>query len=222
MTSIFIYAFILSLFSNILIIFLSSKYSLFIDHSDTDKPQNFHEVSTPRSGGIGILSGVMLLLVSTFGLKLLFPVLFSFASGIFEDFHNSLSPRRRLFLQFIAALSAVWLTGSVVTYLGLDVTMPYWMGTIFSLFAIVGMMNAINIIDGFNGLASGVVLLILTSFAIVSYTQGNTDVLIAVSIVDEKAKCCSDHFRGAVTLIRGRAAGNVEFDRNTGSLGVGA
>ena len=133
MTSIFIYTFILSLLSGIITILLSSKYNFFIDRSDTDKPQNFHQVSTPRAGGIGILVGLMMLLVSTFGLKLLFPIFFSFASGIFEDFHGSLSPKRRLFLQFIAALSAVWLTGSVVVYLGLGITMPYWIGTVFSL-----------------------------------------------------------------------------------------
>jgi UDP-N-acetylmuramyl pentapeptide phosphotransferase/UDP-N-acetylglucosamine-1-phosphate transferase len=43
-------------------------------------------------------------------------------------------------------------------------------------------MNAVNIIDGFNGLSSGVVLLILASFVVVSYTQGHTDILTVASI----------------------------------------
>jgi UDP-N-acetylmuramyl pentapeptide phosphotransferase/UDP-N-acetylglucosamine-1-phosphate transferase len=183
MTSLFIYAVMLSLVSTILVIFLTSKYNLFIDKSDTEKPQSFHTNSTPRAGGLGILVGSLLLLFSGFGVKLVIPILFAFASGIFEDFHNSLSPKLRLFLQFIAAVSAVWLTNSVVTYLGLGITMPYWMGALFSIFAIVGMMNAINIIDGFNGLASGVVLLILTSFTIVAYSHHNSDILSIVSIL---------------------------------------
>ena len=41
-------------------------------------------------------------------------------------------------------------------------------------------MNAINIIDGFNGLASGIILLILLSFAITSYTHGNMTILYII------------------------------------------
>jgi UDP-N-acetylmuramyl pentapeptide phosphotransferase/UDP-N-acetylglucosamine-1-phosphate transferase len=77
---------------------------------------------------------------------------------------------------------AVWLTNSVVTYLGLDITLPYYVGVIFSIFAIVGMMNAINIIDGFNGLASGVVLLILASFYSISFQHQNNELLYVISI----------------------------------------
>ncbi len=183
MLTLFIYAFIYSFFVNILVIFLTSKYRLFIDHSDTDKPQNFHTASTPRAGGIGILAGMMLLFISSFGAKFVIPIFFAFASGIFEDFHNSLSPKLRLLLQLIAAIVAVWLTHSVVTYLGLGITLPYWLGVLFSIFAIVGMMNAINIIDGFNGLASGVILLILASFAVVAYGHHDTEVLTSISIL---------------------------------------
>jgi len=66
--------------------------------------------------------------------------------------------------------------------LGLGINMPYWMGIFFSTFAIVGMMNAVNIIDGFNGLASGVILLILLSFGMTAYGQNNIDILNIVLI----------------------------------------
>ena len=155
------------------IIYLSHKHQFFLDDANHDKPQNYHKESTPRAGGIGIISGMVFLLLSPFGLKLILPIILAFLSGIFEDYHNSLSPRRRLAFQITAALSAIWLTDSVVTYLGLGISMPYWVGIIFSIFAIVGLMNAINIIDGFNGLASGVIILILLSFSITAYTQDN-------------------------------------------------
>jgi UDP-N-acetylmuramyl pentapeptide phosphotransferase/UDP-N-acetylglucosamine-1-phosphate transferase len=125
---------------------------------------------------------MLFFIFSPLGLKLLLPVFFAFLSGIFEDFHNSLSPRFRLGLQIIAAMSAIWLTDSVVTYLGLGISMPYWMGIFFSTFAIVGMMNAVNIIDGFNGLASGIVLLILLSFGITTYRQENFEMLYIILI----------------------------------------
>ena len=133
-------------------------------------------------GGIGLISGMTLLLFTPLGIKLVISIMLAFLSGIFEDFHNSLSPKLRLLLQFIAALVAVWLTDSVVTYLGLGITMPYTMGMVFSIFAIVGMMNAINIIDGFNGLASGISLLILSSFAFVAYIHNDIEILHMVTI----------------------------------------
>ena len=182
MISLFLYAFIISTIILILVIFLTHKHQFFIDKANNLKPQNFHTSSTPRAGGIGILAGMLLLFFFPFGLKFLFSIFLAFISGIFEDFHNSLSPKVRLLLQLVAALSAVFLTNSVVTYLGLGVSIPYWVGILFSIFAIVGMMNAINIIDGFNGLASGIILLILLSFAIVGYQQNDDNILSIIII----------------------------------------
>lgn len=182
MMSLFIYPFLISLFTLMAIIYFSHKHDLFIDDAKHDKPQNYHSDSTPRAGGIGIILGMFFIILFPFGLNFILPITLAFFSGIFEDFHNSLSARRRLFLQVLAALSAIWLTGSVVTYLGLGITIPYWTGVVFSLFAIVGMMNAVNIIDGFNGLASGIILLILLSFAITSYGHNNIEILNVILI----------------------------------------
>jgi len=182
MISLFLYPFLISLFTLMIIIYFSHKYDLFMDDAAHDKPQNYHSDSTPRAGGVGVMLGMLFIILFPMGWDFILPLVLAFFSGIFEDFHNSLSARRRLFLQILAALSAIWLTGSVVTYLGLGISMPYWTGVIFSLFAIVGMMNAVNIIDGFNGLASGIVLLILLSFAITSYGQNNIESLNIILI----------------------------------------
>ena len=183
MISIFISSFIVSLIVGLIVVHLTSKHNYFIDYSHSDKPQNFHTNCTPRAGGIGILVGTILTVLSVFGVQFILSVILAFASGIFEDFHNSLSAKLRLFLQIIAAALAIWLTGAVVTYLGLGITLPYWAGVLFSLFAIVGMMNAINMIDGFNGLASGMILIILASFSIIAYQHQNEELLFIISIV---------------------------------------
>ena len=182
MISLFLYSFLISILILILVIFLTHRHQIFIDNANDLKPQNFHTDSTPRAGGIGILLGMLLIIFLPFAFKFLLSIILAFISGIFEDFHNSLSPKIRLSLQLFAALSAVFLTNSVVTYLGLGITMPYWIGVFFSIFAIVGMMNAINIIDGFNGLASGIILLILLSFSIVSYQQHDNNILSIITI----------------------------------------
>ena len=182
MVTAFAYPFLLSIFMLMVIVHFSHKHDLFIDDAGHDKPQNYHEDSTPRAGGLGIIPGMFFILLFPLGVKFILPLTLAFFSGIFEDFHNSLSPRFRLTLQIFAALSAIWLTDSVVTYLGLGIHMPYWLGIFFSTFAIVGMMNAVNIIDGFNGLASGIILLILLSFGITSYTQNNMDIFYIVLV----------------------------------------
>ena len=182
MAAAFLYPFAISLSVILLIIHLSRKHRIFMDDTGGDAPQKYHTVPTPRSGGIGVFAGLSLFLLAPLGMQMALPVVLAFVSGIFEDFHHSLSPRRRLALQVVAALSAVFLTGSVVTYLGLGISMPYWLGVLFSTFAIVGMMNAINIIDGFNGLASGVILLVLLSFGITAYRQENIDMLYIILV----------------------------------------
>ncbi len=176
-------AFIISFSLQFLMIHISHKHNFFIDCHMEEKPQNFHNFATSRAGGIGILAGMIFLLLTPLGWKLLLSILLAFLSGIFEDFHRSLTPRTRLLLQFIAATSAVLLTGSVVTYLGLGLHLPYWVGVIFSIFSIVGLMNAVNIIDGFNGLASGIILLILLSFNIVAIQVENHEILQMSMIV---------------------------------------
>lgn len=182
MISVFIYPFLISLFTLIVIIYFSHKHNLFIDDAEHEKPQNYHTESTPRAGGIGIILGMFFMILFPLGFKFILPLTLAFFSGIFEDFHNSLTPRLRLTLQVLAAISAIWFTGSVVTYLGLGISMPYWLGVVFSIFAIVGMMNAVNIIDGFNGLASGFILLILSAFAIVSHQHNDINILSIILI----------------------------------------
>ncbi|BBG66790.1 undecaprenyl-phosphate N-acetylglucosaminyl 1-phosphate transferase [Hydrogenimonas sp.] len=171
------WAFLLSLTTNLLVIRLSHRYSLFIDSHTEAKPQRFHELPTPRAGGIGIVTGLIFLIFNPLGWNLVISVVLAFLSGIFEDFHKTLSPKTRLLLQLTAAFSAILLTDAVVTYIGLGIELPYYIALPFSAFAIVGVMNAVNIIDGFNGLAGGVVLLILLSFGITAYSVGEVEVL---------------------------------------------
>jgi len=178
----FVFSFVITFIALLVVILLSHRFGIFLDAAHEDKPQNFHAVTTPRIGGLGILAGLISLAASPFGLQLIPSVVLSFLSGFFEDLNNHISPLTRMVLQAVAAVFAVVYSHAVVTYLGLGITMPYWLGLLFSLFAIVGMMNAINIIDGFNGLASGVSLMILLSFLYVAHHEYN-DELIQILLV---------------------------------------
>ena len=61
--------------------------------------------------------------------------------------------------------------------------MPYLIGLFFTTFALVGVSNAINIIDGFNGLASGVCLLILSGILYVAYDVKDVEIFYCALVL---------------------------------------
>lgn len=86
-----------------------------------------------------------------------------------EDFKGNLSPKMRLLMQCVATFGICSLLDVYLQDLSLGFTLPYIIGLFFTTFALVGVSNAMNIIDGFNGLASGICLLILCAIAYVAY-----------------------------------------------------
>ena len=66
-----LWAFALSFTTQLLIIRLAHRHRLFIDSHTEDKPQRFHEMPTPRAGGIGIALGLVFLLFTPLGWNLL-------------------------------------------------------------------------------------------------------------------------------------------------------
>jgi UDP-N-acetylmuramyl pentapeptide phosphotransferase/UDP-N-acetylglucosamine-1-phosphate transferase len=73
----------------------------------------------------------------------------------------------------MSAALAIVLVGAMLTRLnvpGLDSLMRYWpIALLFTAFAVGGFINAINIIDGLNGLASGSVVLIMLALGLLGY-----------------------------------------------------
>lgn len=164
----------LSLILNIGVVTLSQKFHFFIDSGTSNKPQRFHDVPVPRAGGLSIF-----IPFCAYGLFFVFenpsPLVLGllcgggivFLSGIIEDFNGSLSPKLRLLLQCLGGWAFVFLSGEFLSDLGFGISLPAFIAIPFSVFAIVGIINAINIIDGFNGLASGVVLIALACITFV-------------------------------------------------------
>ncbi len=51
MISLFVYPFLISLFTLMAIIYFSHKHDLFIDDAEHDKPQNYHSTQPLEPGG---------------------------------------------------------------------------------------------------------------------------------------------------------------------------
>lgn len=153
---------------------------------DTTGPQKVHRRSVPRVGGLGVVLGlwagalVLRLQEPQSGdtaFLLLLSGLPAFAIGIAEDLTKQVSPRRRLFFTAASACVAAWWLGALIGRTGipgLDTVVSYSLGALLlTVFAVSGVANAINLIDGFNGLASMCVLLMLIGLLGVSLAVGD-------------------------------------------------
>ena len=95
-----------------------------------------------------------------------------FVSGFLEDILGTLKPTLRLVIQICGVGLMLFVPIGVIQHLEPLVFLPLYWGVAFSVFGIVGVCNAINIIDGLNGLASGVAMLVLGAIAFVSRNSG--------------------------------------------------
>ena len=174
-------AFLFSFIATLLIIRFIHLHQHFSADSDFSGPQKFHTSAVPRIGGISIAVG--LFVATLFKLKnpssppieiiLLVCAIPTFAIGLAEDLTKKVSVRLRLLFTAIAAALLVYLVPLQITrldipYIDLLFTLPIF-GAVLTIFAITGLANAYNIIDGFNGLASMVGVITLLAIAYVGY-----------------------------------------------------
>ena len=157
-----------------------------------DMPQRFHKGHVPRLGGAGIMLGMgVAWLVAGVGTDV-FNVYWPFKAaaialacmapavigGIVEDVTQRVSVRYRLGLTIGSALLLCWVLGLGVSRTGVDVVdralvaWPY-MAVLFAAIAIGGLPHAFNIIDGYNGLAGTVAVLVCLAITHVALQVGD-------------------------------------------------
>ena len=96
--------------------------------------------------------------------------------------NTGLSARAKFLLQLVAALVFVLLMRQIgylqpnlyVPFSGRIIHMPEWLYFVFAAFVIVGTVNAVNITDGVDGLASGTSIPVFLFFAVLSIVWGRT------------------------------------------------
>ena len=139
-----------------------------------DRPdkRKIHSVSTPSLGGIGIFIGILLALLISVSLVdlasqkyFLGGTVLIFLLGVRDDL-SSLLAQHKLVVQIFAAILVVFFGGIRIEgfngLFGIE-NFPWIWDEIFSVFVIVVMTNAFNLIDGIDGLA-GSIALIISSF----------------------------------------------------------
>lgn len=147
--------------------------------------QKSHTRPTPRIGGVAIVAGLLAAwwqanpsrapLFST----LIWAGLPAFAFGLAEDVTKRVGVLPRLLATMVSGVAAWWLTGIALT--GVDVPLADGLlqftlvSVVFTAFAVGGIANAANIIDGLNGLASGFIVVALSGVAALALLVGDTD-----------------------------------------------
>lgn len=190
-------SFIASLVVTLLVIRYDHLHGhLSADH-DMDGVQKFHAVAVPRIGGVGVLAGALIAsLVSLFmepetnqfGLLVLLCGSVAFIAGIIEDYTKKVGVKERLLATAISGLCGGFLLGGWLTRLevpGLDylIAIPV-VSIVVTCIAISGVANAYNIIDGYNGLAGVVSIIVLLGLAYVARQVGDSQVaMISMAMV---------------------------------------
>jgi UDP-N-acetylmuramyl pentapeptide phosphotransferase/UDP-N-acetylglucosamine-1-phosphate transferase len=122
--------------------------------------------------------------------SMLTPILFAgmpaFLFGVAEDITKRVGVMQRLLATMASGLLAWWITDyslSRIDVWGVDALLKFTLvSVIFTGFAVGGVANAINIIDGFNGLASTMATLAFIGFGMIAWQVGDTT-LVSVTLI---------------------------------------
>lgn len=171
------------------------------DHPSTG-PQKLHTQSTARVGGIAIALGLTAGLISLHtsapmelrtelqsyrAAWLVAAATPLFLLGLAEDLSSAMSIRLRL-LAALAAGAVAWIWGEARIYQLHLPLVDQWLASVplisffLTLVAVGGLVHAMNIIDGVNGLLAGVAMLMFAAIAWVASRCGEPG-LMAVSLL---------------------------------------
>ena len=181
-------SFFLSLFVSLAVIRSSHTHAHLSGDADLSGPQKFHARPVPRIGGLGIYLGLLASAVAAWqqgmsdaslGFALLLCGLPAFGAGLIEDLTKKVSPTKRLLATALSAALAIWVLDATITrsgIAGLDYLLTYSaIAAAVTIVAVAGVANSVNIIDGFNGLSSMCVSLMLLVLGYVAYQVGDIE-----------------------------------------------
>ncbi|AQW30435.1 glycosyltransferase [Ralstonia syzygii subsp. celebesensis] len=184
-------AFLVSFAVTLMVIRYSSLHAHITADWDLHGVQKFHARPVPRIGGLGIVLAMTAAAVAAWirdpqvvgypFLLLVVCVMPAFIAGFIEDMTKRVSPRERLLATMAAALVAVYLLNAKIVRIDIhliDLALAIPLISIaITTVAVAGLANSINIIDGFNGLASMVAMMMFVSLAYVAFRVGDTLIL---------------------------------------------
>ena len=169
-------------------IYLLIHYSEKLRLVDIPNERSMHKKVIPRGAGIAFVLSVFLvvLLFDFEHLKTYYYIYLAiaivFIVGTLDDLKD-ISPKIKFIFIFFSSLLLYindFAIYSLGTYLGYEIVLPAWFVFPFTFFAIAGYTNALNLMDGLDGLAASISIVIFVTFLAIGIENGD-ELLISLS-----------------------------------------
>jgi UDP-N-acetylmuramyl pentapeptide phosphotransferase/UDP-N-acetylglucosamine-1-phosphate transferase len=180
---------LISLILTLVIILLPKKWVTDLD--DLTGVQKFHHQPTPRIAGIPVFMSFFIGLwyIDLQEVNYAFLLLASlpvFVSGVIEDIIVRVSPLKRMISTLVSIVMVFILLNVGIASLGFT-PIDYLLSNsivslLFTLLVVGGVVNAINIIDGYNGLMTGYSIFVLIAIAYVANILGD-GLIVQLSLI---------------------------------------
>ena len=177
-------------------ILLAKKF----DVLDYPRARKVHRQPLPRWGGIGLFAGFFAAMGALYFLLPSFKTLLDFKSGdllkqftgmifggtlvfilgLVDDKKSVLAPVKfcvQIIAAYIAMDYGVRISGLALPFFNGFINFPIIVGQIVTVFWIIGFMNTINLADGLDGLAAGIVAIAGATFLVTALLQSDTKLI---------------------------------------------
>ena len=184
----FYVAFCVSFLTSLLIV-KTMRWHRLITSDSSEGVQKIHYKLTPRIGGLAIFIAIGCAYFSEKSARadilgpLILAGLTAFIFGFAEDLTKQVSVLTRLLATIIAGILGWAITGVSLSHVGfplLDLLLKnQGVSLLFTAVAIGGIANAINMIDGLNGLASSMMVIAFVAIAMIAHAVGDISLAVA-------------------------------------------
>jgi len=183
--------FTLSLIFSVLLI-ATARYQNDLVYRKHTGPQQLHSGYVPRFGGIacfaGLLAGYMLSdsAIQTVIFGLLIAAMPVFLIGLTEDITARIPPRIRLAVALLTGVIFIFVTDTSITRVNIDqldwLLQIGWISACVSILAIATLTNAVNIIDGLNGLSIGTCIIMAGAVGLIAADANDSQLFVIAMI----------------------------------------
>lgn len=175
---------------SLILVPIAKKVANHVGALDMPNARKIHKEPMARMGGLAIFGGFLIGYIlygdiTTQMLSILIGAFIIFMLGIFDDI-KPIRAKYKFIVQIIAALIVV-IYGQIyfteISFLGLKINFSLPVSYFLSTFFIVAISNAINLIDGMDGLASGISSIYFGTIAIIAIVLnrlGGLDIILSL------------------------------------------
>jgi len=193
--------------TSLILVPIAKKAAVHVDAMDIPNKRKVHATPIPRMGGLAIFGAFLLgyILFARPSVQMLSILIGGFIiilTGLFDDI-KPVQSRYKFLLQIIAACIVVFYGNIVLndfTVFGLYIKIPFILNYLITILFIVGITNAINLIDGLDGLASGVAsiyFLTIIIIAVMLNRMQGLDIMLALIMLGSTLGFLAHNFHPA-------------------------